>query len=91
MLVKYQRNPQTAGRIIDAMVFVLTPDDNMLHTLNQTATRLWILAGESGGTTAEQVADDLVARFQVDKARALDDVATCVQDLLRRRILVESA
>lgn len=90
MSVKYHRNPQTAGRLIDGMAFVVTPDDNKLHTLNNTATKLWVLAGEDSGCTVETGASNLVEYFQVDEARAKSDVSTCLADLVRRQILVVS-
>lgn len=91
MSVKYLRNPQTAGRIIDDQAFVVTPDDNKLHTLNKTATRLWILAGEAEGCTRERGAADLAERFAVEQDRALSDVTACLADLVERRILIEKA
>ncbi len=90
MSVKYHRNPQTAGRVIDGLAFVVTPNDNKLHNLNQTATRLWELAGEPDGCTVESGAAELSSVFQVDAERAKQDVTACLDDLVRREILVES-
>jgi hypothetical protein len=85
MSMRYRRNPQTAGRVIDGQAFVLTPDDNRLHTLNEAATRLWELARE--GCTAEQAAEALVARYEVDAETARADAASFLDDLVARRIL----
>jgi hypothetical protein len=82
----YKRNHQTAGRVIDGLAFVVTPDDNKLHTLNSAATRLWQLAAE--GCTAQAAADELHARYQVDRDTALCDAQTCLRDLVARQILV---
>jgi len=90
MSVKYHRNPQTAGRLIDGMAFVVTPDDNKLHTLNNTATKLWELAGEDDGCTVDSGASELVKHFQVGEAQAKTDVSVCLDDLVRRQILVAS-
>ena len=84
----YRRHPQTAGRIIDELAFVVTADDNKLHTLNLTATQLWKLASERDGCTPEQAADVLVTQFEVDRATALRDADVCLRDLVERRILV---
>lgn len=84
--VSYKKNPHTAGRIIDGLAFIVTPNDNKLHTLNATATRLWQLAAEE--LTAEVAADDLCSRFQVERADALRDAHVCLRDLVARRILV---
>lgn len=86
--MNYRRHPQTAGRIIDGLAFVVTADDNRLHTLNESATRLWKLAQADGGCTAGQAADALVASYEVDHETALRDAERCLADLARRRILV---
>jgi hypothetical protein len=82
----FRKNPQTAGRVIGGQAFVVTPDDNKLHTLNATATCLWQLAHES--CTAEEAAARLVEEFEVDLPTARRDVATCFEDLVARQILV---
>ncbi len=84
----YRRHPHTAGRIIDELAFVVTADDNKLHTLNLTATHLWQLAAKGDGCTAAQAADALVEQFEVDRPTALRDATGCLDDLVKRRILV---
>lgn len=87
MTTRYQKNPLTAGRIIDGQAFVVTADNNRLHTLNSTATHLWKLA--ASGFTAEEAADDLCRHFEVDRETALTDVREILPDLVERQILVE--
>jgi hypothetical protein len=82
----YRRHPQTAGRIIDGLAFVVTADDNKLHTLNAAATRLWQLAAE--GCTADDAADELTACFEVEREVARQDAERCLVDMTARRILV---
>ncbi|MCG8418775.1 MAG: PqqD family protein [Proteobacteria bacterium] len=82
----YRRNPQTAGRIVDGLAFIVTPDNNKLHVLNATATCLWQLAAE--GCTVERSADELTERYEVDRETALRDVETCLNDLVARQILI---
>lgn len=84
--MRYRRNPQTAGRVIDGLAFVVTPENNKLHTLNATATSVWEMAGR--GCSVDDAADALVAQFEVDRATALRDVERCLQDLVARQILV---
>ena len=85
-MARYRRNPQTAGRIIDGQAFVVTPDDNKLHTLNDTATVLWTRAAQ--GTSIDEAAALLCEQFEVDAATARDDAAACLDDLVARRILL---
>jgi hypothetical protein len=84
--ITYRRHPQTAGRIIDGLAFVVTADDNKLHTLNAAATRLWQLA--ASGCTVDDAADELTACFEVERAVAHRDAAACLEDMTARRILV---
>jgi hypothetical protein len=86
MSMRYRRNPQTAGRMIDGLAFVVTPDDNKLHTLNETATWLWQQA--AGGLSVEEAAAQLVARYEVELEAARRDAEVCLTDLVARQILV---
>jgi hypothetical protein len=83
---RYRRNPQTAGRIIDGQAFVVTPDDNKLHTLNGAATLLWKAA--QAGVTAAEAAALLVREYEIDLPTATADAATCLDDLAARHIVV---
>ena len=57
----YRRNPNIAGRVIDGLAFVITPHDNKLQTLNQTATEIWRLAAD--GCTADAAASAIVELY----------------------------
>ena len=81
----YQQNPRTAGRVIDGLAFIVTPDDHKLHTLNATGTHIWELAAK--GCTLPEVADSLSKRFQVDEASARSDAERFLDDLVGRGIL----
>lgn len=85
----YRQNPRTAGRVIDGMAFIVTPDDNKLHSLNATGTEIWVLTETD--RTLGQVADALSRRFRVDQTRALDDAARFCADLCERGILEKVA
>lgn len=85
-MARYRRNPQTAGRIIDGQAFVVTPDDNKLHTLNGAATLLWTLAAQ--GASIAEAADALCGAYDVDAGTAAADAAACLDDLVARHILV---
>ncbi len=83
---RYRRNPQTAGRVVDGLAFVVTPDDNKLHTLNVAATRLWQAA--QLGISADEAARLLVDAFEVETEVAAADATACLDDLVSRAILV---
>lgn len=83
---RYRKSSLTAGRVVEGMAFVVTPDDNKLHTLNETATRLWKLADD--GVTADEAAGVLEREFAVDADTALADARACLDDLVARGILI---
>lgn len=84
--MRYRRNPQTAGRIIDGQAFVVTPDDNKLHTLNGAATLLWQLT--AAGASLDDAAAALCQAYEVEAPTARADAAACLDDLVARHILV---
>jgi hypothetical protein len=86
MSTRYRRNPHTAGRSIQGLAFVITPDSSRLHTLNSTAARVWTLA--EAGVTAEEAAQDLSRLYEVTVEQARRDLAQCLPDLVARQILV---
>jgi hypothetical protein len=83
---RYRRNPQTAGRIVDGLAFVVTPDDNKLHTLNGAATRLWTEARTP--LSVDDAARLLVEAYEIDEATARADASACLEDLAARAILI---
>ncbi|MCP4448943.1 MAG: PqqD family protein [Myxococcales bacterium] len=85
----YRKNPQTAGRIVDGLAFVVTPDDNKLHTLNSTGTELWRLAQEADGLSVERAAKEFVAKFQVEQQVAVADVEQCLDAFAKAGIFVK--
>jgi hypothetical protein len=83
---RYRQNPRAAGRIIDGHAFVVTPNDNKLHTLNPAGTEVWTCAKD--GCTADEAAAALTRRFEVDDARARADAEAFLADLVARGVLV---
>jgi hypothetical protein len=85
MPAKFRQNPRTAGRVIDGLAFVVTPDDNKLHTLNATGTEIWRLA--ETGCTLDEMAAALAHRFAVEPTVARGDAGRFTDDLVSRGIL----
>jgi hypothetical protein len=93
MAPRYRKHPQTAGRVVDGLAFVVTGDDQKLHSLNATATHLWQLAVE--GCTVDEAVDSLLENFEPPEPETEDarevvtaDDRECLDDLVARRILV---
>lgn len=89
MATRYRKNPQTAGRIVDGLAFVVTPGQNKLHTLNASGTLLWRLARDADeGVSLDEAVSALVEAFEVDEETARRDAEHCFRDLVEREILV---
>lgn len=82
----YRRNPMIAGRVIDGLAFVVTPDDNKLHTLNEAATVLWNRGAD--GLSADDAAAALCDEYEIDEVTARRDAEACLDDLVARKIFV---
>ncbi len=76
-----------ASRVVDGLAVAVTPEDSTLHTFeNEVATEIWRLA--DGRRPVSEIVDGITAAFEVDRARAEEDVLRFVR-LLRERGLVE--
>ncbi len=82
----YRKHPLTAGRILDGIAFVVTADDNKMHTLNGSGSVLWRLGQE--GLTVEEGALELVREFEVDLDTARRDVEECLTSYVVRGLMV---
>ena len=85
MTVVYRKHPLTAGRLVDGLAFVVTAENNKLHTLNQTASHLWALCDE--GLNIEDAAVALSETFEIDVETARADARECLDNLVGRDIL----
>jgi hypothetical protein len=83
---RYRKNPQSRGRLIEGLALVVN-DNRRHHTLNRTATRVWIMAQDAGVTPTEAI-DDVTAKFAVDRETARQEVTACLDELVSRHILV---
>jgi hypothetical protein len=71
--------------VIDGLAFVITPDDNKLHTLNKTGALVWTLA--ESGCTLEEISLRMANSFEIAREQALTDALHFCEDLVARRIL----
>ena len=83
------RNPATAWRVIAGEAVVLALDSKTLRGLNPAGSRVWELI--DGRRSTEEIAAQLVEEFEVDPARAREEVETFVRQLLSNGLLTETA
>jgi hypothetical protein len=83
------QNPLAAWRELEGQVVIISPEDSVLHELNDTASFIWKLStGEHG---LEEIARRLAQEFEVDEATALADTHALVAELCAKRLLLPSA
>jgi hypothetical protein len=72
-------NERTAHRIIDGKAVVITIDENQVHVLNGVGTRVWELCD---GRALDEIVDQIVLEFEVERSRALADVHAFARQLV---------
>ncbi len=80
------RPTRLSWRVIDDEVVVLDLQRDEYFTLNATGAAVWHLLVD--GATVEQLADALMARFEVDADAAARDADAFVASLRERDLLV---
>jgi hypothetical protein len=75
-----------ASRLVDGVAVAVTASDSTLHTFeNEVATEIWKLA--DGRRSVGQIVDQIIAEFDVERARAEQDVLAFMHLLDERGLL----
>jgi hypothetical protein len=82
---RYRKNPRSRGRLVEGLALVVN-DNRRHHTLNRTATRVWVMA--ETGVSEDEAVDDVTRSFAVDRETARAEVEACLDELVSRHILV---
>lgn len=83
---RWQKNPILAWREIDGETIIISPGDNVMHELNETGSFIWRQI--DGRSSAEEIAGQLAAEYEVAPEEALMDTETILQQLAARQLLV---
>lgn len=81
------RDDALTWRVVDGDVVVLDLKGGSYYKVNGSGAVLWELLAEP--RTPEELVEALVARYDVDRPRALADVATFLDDMRAQQLLVE--
>jgi Coenzyme PQQ synthesis protein D (PqqD) len=82
----WQRNPSLAWREIDDETVIISPDESVMHELNDTGSFLW--RNIDGRRTAEDLAALLVEQYDVTQEAALADTLELLEELSTRKLLI---
>ena len=82
----WQKNPALAWREIEDDTVIISPDDSMMHELNDTGSFLW--KNIDGERSAAELAELLFENYAVTLATALADTQALLDEMSSRRLLV---
>jgi coenzyme PQQ synthesis protein D (PqqD) len=83
---QWQKNPILAWREIDGEIVIVSPNDSVLHELNETGSFVWKQL--DGRRPAAEIAAGLAAEYDVTPERALEDIETLLGELASRHLLI---
>lgn len=78
-------NPRLAWREIQGRVVVISPEDSVVHELNETASFIWKHAER--GRNVSEIADLLTTEFRVDAAQAQADTESLLAVFSQKGLL----
>lgn len=80
-----QQNLDTPARVLDGRAVIITPQDAVLHTLNEVGTFIWARA--NGSRTVEDILQELTQTYDVDNGQALQDARDFIQACVDKGLL----
>ena len=84
--VFWQKNPALAWREIDDETIIISPNDSVMHELNDTGRFLW--KNIDGTKSAAELAQLLVENYEVTPDIALSDTQALLEEMLSRKLVV---
>jgi hypothetical protein len=82
----WQKNPALAWREVDDETVIISPNDSVMHELNDTGSFLW--KHIDGHRSAAELAELLVANYEVTPDMALADTQSLLQEMSSRKLVV---
>jgi len=82
----WRKNPALAWREIENETVIISPDESVMHELNDTGSMVW--RSIDGRRNAEALAALLVEQYEVTKEIALADTVALLDELTSRKLLV---
>jgi hypothetical protein len=84
--VTWQKNPALAWREIDDETVIISPNDSVMHELNDTGSFLW--KNIDGKKSAAELAELLVENYEVAPETALSDTQSLLEEMSSRKLVV---
>ncbi len=84
--VLWQKNRALAWREIDDETVIISPQDSVMHELNNTGSFLW--KNIDGDKSAAELAELLAANYEVTPDIALSDTQALLEEMSSRKLVV---
>ena len=84
--VLWQKNPALAWREIDDETVIISPQDSVMHELNNTGSFVW--KNIDGEKSAAELAELLAANYEVTPDIALSDTQALLEEMSSRKLVV---
>ena len=84
--VFWQKNPALAWREIDDETVIISPNDSVMHELNDTGSFLW--KNIDGKRSAADLAELLAENYEVTPDIALVDTQSLLEEMSSRKLVV---
>lgn len=82
---RFLRNPMVAWSELAGSLMVMSPEDSVLHELNETAGFLWRHAEQP--VTAAELAQKLASTYEVTPETARADTDAFLDELVQKKLL----
>ena len=87
--VHWQKHPALAWREIDEATVIISPDESVMHELNDTGSFLW--QNIDGHRSAADLAALLADNYEVTPDVALTDTLSLLEEMASKKLLVPVA
>jgi hypothetical protein len=84
--VLWQKNPALAWREIDEATVIISPNESVMHELNDTGSFLW--QNIDGHRSAADLAALLADNYEVTPDVALTDTQSLLEEMASKKLLV---
>lgn len=79
---RVSRSDRVAARVVQGRAVIVVMDTRALHTLNEVGTKVWESLGREQRRSVAELVDEVVAEFDVEPARAAEDVLGFVDAMI---------
>jgi len=81
----FTQGSKTASRIVEGEAVIFTPEDSMIHSLNEVGTRIWELLEQE--KTIEDIVKVICQEYEVEEKEAEQDITKFINELHAKGIV----